>query len=129
MKRYRIAAILMIIHGGIMEIGSSLSLLPILLSDDTFEAEKYFSFIVPYLQENLFLMLIMGVIYGIMRIVGAVGLLRNRMWGLLISIINCIVSMALMINMLPAGIMDGILSCSALLLMLTQYYGKRKIIE
>ena len=37
--------------------------------------------------------------------------------------------MALMIFMLPAGIMDGIFACIALLLILTQYYGDKKIIE
>lgn len=39
------------------------------------------------------------------------------------------IPMALMIFMLPAGIMDGIFACSALLLILTQYYGDKKIIE
>ena len=28
--------------------------------------------------------------------------------------------------MLPAGIMDGILACTALILILTQYFGKKK---
>ena len=51
------------------------------------------------------------------------------MWGLILSIINCVITMALMIFMLPAGIMDGIFACSALLLILTQYYGDKKIIE
>lgn len=51
------------------------------------------------------------------------------MWGFVLSIINCVIPMALMIFMLPAGIMDGIFACSALLLILTQYYGDKKIIE
>ncbi len=129
MRRYKIAAILMIIHGGVMELGSCFALLPMLLGDNTFDAKRYFSFIVPYLQENLILMMFMGLIYGVMRIIGAVGLLKNRMWGLVISIINCVITMALMIFMLPAGIMDGILSCSALVLILTQYFGKKTIID
>jgi hypothetical protein len=37
--------------------------------------------------------------------------------------------MALMIFMSPAGVMDGILACSALILILTQYFGKKPIIE
>lgn len=129
MKRYKIAAILIIIHGGFMEIGGCLFFIPVLLlGSDSFDTGKYFSFIVPYLQENLYLMMIMGAVFGIVRLIGAIGLLKNLMWGLVLSIINCVVTMALMIFMLPAGIMDGILSCSALVLILTQYFGKKKII-
>ncbi len=51
------------------------------------------------------------------------------MWGFVLSIINCVITMTLMIFMLPAGIMDGIFACIALLLILTQYYGDKKIIE
>ena len=75
------------------------------------------------------LMLIMGMLYGIVRVIGAIGLWKNRMWGLALSIINCVITMALMMFMLPAGIMDGILACSALILILTQYFGDKKIIE
>ena len=42
--------------------------------------------------------------------------------------INCVVTMILMMFMLPAGIMDGILSGAALLLMLMQYFGKEKAV-
>lgn len=130
MKKYKIAAILMIIHGGFMEIGGGLFLIPVLLfGSDSFDVGKYFSFIVPYFQENLYLMMIMGGIYGIVRLIGAVALLKNKMWGLVLSVINCVMTMVLMIFMLPAGIMDGILACSALILILTKYFGKMKIIE
>lgn len=113
-----------------MELGGCISLIPVLaLPTDALNLRPYFSFIVPYLQENLYLMLVMGGIYGIVRVIGAIGLLKNRMWGLVLSTINCIVTMALMIFMLPAGIMDGILACTALILILTQYFGKKKIVE
>ncbi len=130
MKRYKIAAVLMIIHGGFMELGSCLAAIPaLILGQNDFNPGLYFSFIVPYLQENLYLMLVMGAIFGTIRLVGAIGLLKNRMWGLVLSIINCVITMALMIFMLPAGIMDGVLAGGALVLMLTQYFGKRKIVE
>lgn len=130
MKKYKIAAILMFIHGGFMEIGGCLCLVPALIfGSDNFDMSKYFSFIVPYLQDNLYMMSIIGLIYGIVRVIGAVGLWKNRMWGLVLSIINCVITMALMIFMLPAGIMDGILACSALILILTQYFGDKKINE
>ena len=129
MKRYRIAAILIFIHG-FVEISVGLGGIPLWLSDfDTSDMSQYFVFIVPYLQENLFLMSILGMIYGSVRVVGAIGLWKNRMWGFVISVINCITTMVLMIFMLPAGIMDGIFACSSLLLIVTKYFGNRRINE
>lgn len=129
MKKYRAAAILMIIHGGVMELaGVFFIFLPLLSGSSTVEMGKYFSFKLPYFQENLYMMIIMGVIYGVMRIIGAIGLLKNRMWGLALSIINSVTTIILMMFMLPAGIMDGILAGSALILILMQYFGDKKII-
>jgi len=130
MKKYKVASILMIIHGGFMEIGGCLALIPILVMGfDKIDMDSYFSFIVPYLKENMNLMIVMGGIYGVVRVIGAIGLLKNRMWGLALSVINCVVTMTLMVFMLPAGIFDGILACSALILILTQYFGNKKISE
>lgn len=42
---------------------------------------------------------------------------------------QCVVTMILMMFMLPAGIVDGILAGSALVLMLMQYYGHKNIAE
>ena len=130
MKKYKIASVLMMIHGAFMEIGGCFCLIPIfILGADKFNINEYISFIVPYFQENMDLMLIMGMLYGIVRVIGAVGLWKNRMWGLVLSILNCIITMILMMFMLPAGIMDGVLPCSSLILILTQYFGDKKIIE
>lgn len=130
MKKYKIAAILMIIHGAFMEIGGCLAVIPaLILGSDKFDIGQYFSFKLPYFQDNLYMMIIMGAIYGIIRVIGAVGLLKNRMWGLVLSVINCVITMSLMMFLLPAGIMDGILACSALVLILMQYYSNKKIVE
>jgi len=130
MKRYKIASLLMIIHGGCMEIGGVLCAIPaLILGSDKFDIGQYFSFKLPYFQDNLYMILCMGAIFGIMRITGAIGLLKNRMWGFALSVINCILTMALMMFMLPFGITDGLLACSALIFLLTGYFGKRKIIE
>ena len=130
MKKYKIASVLMMIHGAFMEIGGCFCLIPIfILGADKFNINEYISFIVPYFQENMDLMLIMGMLYGIVRVIGAVGLWKNRMWGLVLSILNCIITMILMMFMLPAGIMDGVLAWSSLILILTQYFGDKKIIE
>lgn len=130
MKKYKIASVLMMIHGAFMEIGGCFCLIPIfILGADKFNINEYISFIVSYFQENMDLMLIMGMLYGIVRVIGAVGLWKNRMWGLVLSILNCIITMILMMFMLPAGIMDGVLACSSLILILTQYFGDKKIVE
>lgn len=130
MKKYKVASILMLIHGGIMEIGGCLALIPVLaMGSNKMDTSSYFSFIVPYLQENLNMMIVMGGIYGVVRVIGAIGLLKNRMWGFVLSIINCVITMALMIFMLPAGIMDGILACTALILILLQFFGNKGIAE
>ena len=130
MKKYKIASVLMMIHGAFMEIGGCFCLIPIfILGADKFNINEYISFIVPYFQENMDLMLIMGMLYGIVRVIGAVGLWKNRMWGLVLSILNCIITMILMMFMLPAGIMDGVLAWSSLILILTQYFGDKKIVE
>lgn len=130
MKKYKIASVLMMIHGAFMEIGGCFCRIPIfILGADKFNINEYISFIVPYFQENMDLMLIMGMLYGIVRVIGAVGLWKNRMWGLVLSILNCIITMILMMFMLPAGIMDGVLACSSLILILTQYFGDKKIVE
>lgn len=130
MKRYKIAAWLMIIHGGFMEIGGVLCALPaLILGSGKFDIGQHFSFKLQYFQDNLYMILFMGAIFGVMRIIGAIGLLKNRMWGLALSVINCVVTMILMMFMLPFGIQDGLLACIALVLILTQYFGNRKIIE
>ena len=130
MKKYRIAAVLMIILGGFMEIGGVLCMIPaLMLGTDKFDIGQYFEFKLSYFQENLYLMMVMGAIYGVFRLIGAIGLLRNRMWGLVLSVINCVITVALMMFLLPAGIMDGILAGSALILILMQYYGDKKITE
>lgn len=74
-------------------------------------------------------MIVMGAIYGIVRVIGAVELLKNKLWGLALSVINCVLTMTLMMFLLPAGIMDGILACSALVLILLQYFGDKKITD
>ena len=130
MKKYKVASILMFVHGAFMEVGGCLCLIPVfIMGSDQFDINQYFSFVVPYFKNNMNLILIIGSTYGIVRIIGAFGLWKNRMWGLVLSVINCVITMVLMMFMLPAGILDGILATTALVLILTQYFGNKKIVE
>ena len=126
MKKYRTAAILMIIHGGLMEIGGFLFMMSALIfSFSNSNAGQYFEFKLQYFQDNLYMMSVMSLIFGVLRIIGAIGLLKNRMWGLALSVINSVSTIILMMFLLPAGIMDGILAVTALVLILMQYFGDR----
>lgn len=128
MKRYKIASILMIIHGAIMEVGGCLCLLPLIFSkSDALIDDIAFSFIVPYFNDNLILTCLAGAIYGSVRIIGAIGLAKNKMWGFVLSVINCVITLALIMFMLPAGIIDGILASVALILILQAYFGNKEI--
>ena len=52
MKKHKIAAILMIIHGGFMEVGGILAMIPALMfGTDKFDIGKYFEFKFQYFQE------------------------------------------------------------------------------
>jgi uncharacterized membrane protein (DUF2068 family) len=92
-------------------------------------AEHAQVFALPYLQQNLYLMMAMSGIFAALRIVGAVGLLRDRLWGLALSFVNCVVTLALMVFLLPAGLADGVLSGTALILLLFARLGRRPLSE
>ena len=80
MKKYKIAAILMIIHGGFMELGGIFAMISaLLIGTDKYDIGQYFEFKLPYFQDNLYMMMVMGAIYGVFRLIGAIGLLKNRM--------------------------------------------------
>lgn len=116
----------MLVQGVLMELVPFLALGPLLLLGvDVERFGEHFAFALPYLQEHLLQVMAIAGIFGALRVVGAVGLWRGRIWGLALSVINCAVTLALMIFMLPAGIADGALSGTALVLMLTAYYGTR----
>lgn len=110
-----------------MEAGTSLFMMPLVskFGVDSSIREKVFA--VDFFRDNIVLMMAMGFIFGIVRVIGAIGVLKNRMWGFVLAVINCIVTMIVMFFMIPSGIADGILACSALILLLMGYYGKKEI--
>jgi len=121
MKRYKVAAIIIMVHGFI-EIGGLFTVLPIWL----FGVEPSAS--VPFDPPTADV-LIAGLIWGVIRLIGGVGLFKNRMWGLALSVINCVIAIAMMMTILPFGLMDGLFAGTALILILTRYFGKKKILE
>lgn len=86
-------------------------------------------FALPYLNENLYLMMAMSGVFGVLRITGAVALARNRMWGLVLSLFNCGATLVLMIFLLPPGLLDGILTGTALVLILSGWLQVSPIVD
>lgn len=128
MKKQKTAAFLMIVHGGFIEIGGTLCAFPALvLEADKFDAGQYFSFKLPYFRENIYMMLVIGGVFGALRVVGAAGLLKDRMWGLALSFTNCVITLLLMMFLLPVGILDGMFAGIAMVLMLMDYFGNERI--
>jgi len=119
MKRYKVAAIIIAIHA-LVEIGGFLSMLPIWIMGAEFA--EFLPFDPPTVS-----FAIAGLLWGVFRAIGAFGLWRGKMWGFSLSVISCVIALILMMDMLPFGIMDGILAGTALILMLTQFFGKKEI--
>lgn len=80
-------------------------------------------FALGYLNDNLYLMMAMSGIFAALRIVGAVGILRNRLWALVLTLFNCATTLVLMVFLLPAGLLDGLLTGAALVLVLSAWLG------
>lgn len=124
------AAWLQLVQGILMEGLPFLGLLVLLaLHIDAGMLARGFSFIVPFFDDHLYLMMAISGVFATLRIVGSVGVLRNRMWGYSLSLFNCVVTLVLMIFMLPAGIADGMLSGAALVLLLMAKFGTAPILE
>ncbi|PPF44865.1 hypothetical protein C5B85_08990 [Pseudoclavibacter sp. AY1F1] len=125
------AAVLLIVQSVLMELSVFVGLIALLASGVPQQSviDRADIFALPYLNENLYLMMAMSGIFGTLRLIGAIGLWRNRLWGLALSAINCAVTMTLMLFMLPAGVLDGILSGTALVLMLGGWLGARSIVD
>lgn len=126
-KKFKLASILMIIHGAIMEAGTGIFMMPLVLKLCANGNIKQHIFAIDFFRDNIVLMMAMGVIFGVTRVIGAIGVLKNRMWGFVLAMINCIVTMIVMLFMIPSGIADGIFACTAMILLLMGYYDKKKI--
>jgi uncharacterized membrane protein (DUF2068 family) len=119
-RELRVAAGLLIAQGVLMEglvVVGLFILLAAGVSQDVIITNAEI-FALPYLQQNLYLMMAMSGVFAVLRVVGGIALWRDRLWGLALSLVNCTVTLVLMIFLLPAGIADGLLSGTALVLIL-----------
>jgi uncharacterized membrane protein (DUF2068 family) len=125
-RELRAAAWLLLVQGVLMEGLVAVGLVVLLVlgipqSTITDHAEV---FALPYLQDQLYPMMAMSGIFAALRIAAGVGLWRDRLWGLALAAVMCAVTLVLMVFLLPAGILDGVLSGTALVLLLHARLGR-----
>jgi len=113
------AAIIIIIHG-IIEIGGFFAVLPLYLGAEP-------SPLVPFDPVPLDVA-IGGVIWGVLRLIAGIGLIKSFKWGLVLSALVCFMAISAMFEHMPFGLMDAVLGGTALILILTQYFGNKKIV-
>ncbi|MBF4570048.1 hypothetical protein ITJ57_14845 [Plantibacter sp. VKM Ac-2880] len=130
-RRLRAAGVLLLVHVVLMEalVACALPVMLVLGVSPAAVPAGIEVFALPYLNENLALMMVMSGIFGILRTIGAVVVLRNRAWGFELSVLNSAVTLVLMIFMLPAGVADGLLAGAALTLLLMARCGERPILQ
>ena len=120
MKHLKHAVIILFIHGSLEIVGGLMALLPVSKTKD-------YIFAMPFLRDNLIMIGIIGIIFGLLRIAAAIGLWRNLLWSWWLAMIMCIITLILIIFMMPSGIGDGILAGSTTVWLLIARYGKIKI--
>jgi hypothetical protein len=118
-----LSAILLIIYGLI-------EILPVLLMkrQKNINTDRGPKFIFKPLQDNAKMTQLLGGIIGVIRIIAAIGIMMNLMWGFALGVLICVITYAIMTFYLPFGIMDGVLSGIILLVLLITYFGGKTII-
>jgi hypothetical protein len=118
-----LSGILLIIYGLI-------ELLPVIMikRQKNIDTDRGPKFIFKPLQENARMTQLLGGIIGIMRIIAAIGIMMNLMWGFALGVSICIITYVIMTFYLPFGIMDGVLSGIILVILLITYFGGKTII-
>ena len=71
--------------------------------------------------------MLVGVVFGLLRISAALGILKNRMWGWILGMVMSIVTLAMLTFYLPAGVLDAVLAGAALVTLLIGRYPEARI--
>jgi hypothetical protein len=121
-----IAAIVLTIHG-LMEVAPLLFIFRSRLATQN-TGKGIPRFIFEPLQNNMRMTMLIGVIFGFVRIVAAIGIAANFMWAWVLGITISIVTLMVITLYLPMGIVDGILSSITLLSLLITYWGNQPIL-
>jgi hypothetical protein len=79
------------------------------------------------LQENVVLISIFGLLWGITRIIAAIGIIKNRKWAMALGIIISSITLIASVSIIPFGIMDSLYAIPVLILLLIMWFGKTEI--
>ncbi len=85
-------------------------------------------FVFEPLRVNLRATMAIGIIFGILRVVATVGILLNLLWGLWLGVAVSVVTLVVMTLFLPMGVVDGVLSTAALILLFIAAFGTQPIV-
>jgi hypothetical protein len=116
-----IGSILLILHG-IIELLPTLQL----LSPTTNMAP---SFIFQEISDNWQMTIGVSIVSGLIRIIAAVGILKNLKWGWNLGVIISVITFTMLTFYLPMGIMDAIFSGSVLVILVIGQNKGEKIIK
>jgi hypothetical protein len=118
----RIAAILMFLHGSMEILGLFALFAPPQFSAMTFE--NFGGMPKSDIAANLGSIVILGVMWGITRIVTAFGVLKMKKWAVAAGILVSVVSLIASISIIPSGVMDTLFAAPVLLLLLAAWFEK-----
>jgi uncharacterized membrane protein (DUF2068 family) len=124
----RAAAVLQLLQGVLMEGTVFVGFFVLLALDVPQESVgRYFEFRLDYLQDNLYEMMLLCGVFAALRVIASVGLLRGRAWGAALTVVNCVVTLVLMVFLLPAGLADGVFCGGTIVLLAWALFGDRRI--
>ncbi len=86
-------------------------------------------FIFTPLQENLKVTTLLGEVFGAIRIIAAIGIFLNLMWGWALGVVISVVTYIVMTIYLPMGIVDGIISTITLVGLFIAFFGNQPVIH
>jgi len=81
-----------------------------------------------WLHKTIYILLIF-LTFTSFRILAAVGILKNRMWGLWLALISTVLTLCVMPLFLPFGALDGVIAAPLLVLLLVGHLRSKAIIE
>ena len=123
----KIAAILLILHGIIEVLGLFALFAPAQYSSKVF---LNFGGMDPELiAGNLGMVAIFGPLWGVARIIAALGVLKRQKWAIVFGCILSAATLITSISIIPSGIMDTLLSIPVLIFLLRAWFGAATLEE
>jgi uncharacterized membrane protein (DUF2068 family) len=69
-------------------------------------------------------LMIVGLIWGVTRVVAASGIWRNRTWAITLGVVMSTITMTVALDAGPTGVVDAVLSAPVLIVLLHAWFGQ-----